>query len=106
LHGARLSRSALRQGLTNLRLHSLIQLTTFVAFPLFGLLLKATLGATLGMWLPGLLLLCALPSTIAAAVVLTASSRGDVGAAVFNAALSNLAAALLTPVWVMLLLGQ
>lgn len=109
LHGVRLSRTALRQGVGNIKLHGLIQATTFIAFPLVGLVLLSALSLAstprLDVWLPGVLLLCALPSTISSAVVLTAASRGDVGAAVFNAALSNLAAAFLTPLWVMLLMG-
>lgn len=108
LHGARLSRKTLHRGLVNLRLHALIQVTTFAVFPLLGLLgawaLTAYGDGSFAIWAPGLLLLSALPSTISSAVVLTATARGDVAAAVFNAALSNLAAAVITPVWVVLLL--
>src|SRR5687767_1911503 len=44
LHGLTLSFAALSAGTRNLRLHLLVQLSTFLLFPLLGLLLLAFLG--------------------------------------------------------------
>lgn len=104
LHGAALSFAALRSGALRLRLHLLVQGTTFVAFPLLGLLLIHALGARLSPPLAlGLFYLCALPSTVSSSVALTAAARGNVSAAVFNATLSSLLGVFATPLWVSLL---
>jgi sodium/bile acid cotransporter 7 len=99
LHGAALSRAALKTGAANWRLHLLIQAATFVLFPLLGACLYLAarpLSASdeLGV---GLLYLCVLSSTISSSVTTTALARGDVAAAVFNATLSGLLGMVLTP---------
>ena len=101
LHGVALSFSALRAGALNWRLHLLVQLCTFLFFPLLGLLVMFTLGDHLS---PGLKLgfyfLCALPSTVSSSVAMTAAARGNVAGAVFNATLSSLIGVVLTPLWI------
>ena len=52
----------------------------------------------------GVFFLCALPSTVSSSIALTAVARGNVGAALFNATLSNLVGILVTPLWVALFL--
>jgi sodium/bile acid cotransporter 7 len=106
LHGLALPFAALAAGTRKWRLHLLVQSCTFLAFPLLGLLLwKATSGAVDQNLRIGLFFLCALPSTVSSSVALTATARGDVPAAVFNATLSSLLGVVLTPLWLQLVLG-
>jgi len=106
LHGLTLPLSALAAGTRKWRLHLLVQLGTFLAFPLLGLLLLfLTAGRIDENLRTGLFFLCALPSTVSSSVALTATARGDVPAAVFNATLSSLLGVLLTPWWLGLALG-
>jgi len=106
LHGLMLSLEALLAGTRKWRLHLLVQASTFLLFPLLGLLLLAVSGAHLSRELrTGLFFLCALPSTVSSSVALTAAARGNVAAAVFNATLSSLLGVVLTPLWLSLVLG-
>src|SRR4051812_13239754 len=106
LHGLSLSLAALGAGARNWRLHLLVQTCTFLLCPLLGLLLLAGVGRHLSVDLrTGLFFLCALPSTVSSSVALTASAKGNVPAAVFNATLSSLLGVLLTPLWLSLVLG-
>lgn len=105
LHGARLPREAIVQALTHWRLHGLVLVTTFVAFPLLGLLAAAVMSA----WLPepltmGLVFLGCVPSTVQSSIAFTAIAHGNVAAAVGAAALSNMVGVVLTPALVTLLL--
>lgn len=100
LHGVALSFTALRRGMTLWRLHAIVQLSTFLLFPVVGLVCLKAFGA----WLPldlrvGFFYLCALPSTVSSSVALTATAGGNVPAAVFNATLSSLIGVVLTPLW-------
>ncbi|MEI9952516.1 MAG: bile acid:sodium symporter family protein [Pseudomonadota bacterium] len=106
LHGLTLSFAALSAGARNWRLHLLIQACTFVLCPFLGLLLLASVGRHLSADLrTGLFFLCALPSTVSSSVALTATAKGNVPAAVFNATLSSLLGVLLTPLWLTVVLG-
>ncbi len=101
LHGLALSFPALRAGVLNWRLHAVVQAVTFGAFPLVGLGLNAALGSHLAPELvAGVFFLCALPSTVSSSVAMTATARGNVAGAVFNATLSSLLGVVLTPLWV------
>jgi solute carrier family 10 (sodium/bile acid cotransporter), member 7 len=100
LHGLTLSFAALKAGTLRWRLHVLVQLSTFLIFPLLGLVLIAALaGHVAGPLRTGLFFLCALPSTVSSSVALTALARGNVPAAVFNATLSSVLGVFLTPLW-------
>ena len=65
LHGAKLPRQAIVQGVTHWRLHLTVFASTFVLFPLLGLLLRPLghilLTPELAM---GVLFVCLLPSTV------------------------------------------
>lgn len=107
LHGLALSFEALKQGTLNVRLHLIVQLSTFLLFPVLGALLFFATRSLLEPELRvGLFFLCALPSTISTSVALTATARGNVPGAVFNATLSSLLGVFLTPLWLGLLLGS
>jgi sodium/bile acid cotransporter 7 len=106
LHGLTLSFGALVAGARKWRLHALVQATTFLFFPLLGLALLGLLGSRLSPELAtGIFFLCALPSTISSSVALTATARGNVAAALFNATLSSLLGVVLTPLWLGIVLG-
>jgi sodium/bile acid cotransporter 7 len=105
LNGLTLSFAALRAGTLLWRLHLVVQLSTYVLFPLLGLVVYFA-----GAWLDsslrlGLFYLCALPSTVSSSVAMTAAARGNVPAAVFNATLSSLLGVVLTPLWLSVVLG-
>ena len=107
LNGLSLSMASLREGATRWRVHVLIQLSTFLVFPLLGLGLMQ-IGQD---WMsPDMLLgyfyLCALPSTVSSSVALTAAARGNVPVALFNATLSALMGVVLTPLWMAWAMGH
>lgn len=105
LHGLRLPFAGLQAGALNWRLHAIIQGTTFLVFPLLGMFLFVVLEGTMAPELrAGVFYLCVVPSTVSSSISLTAVARGNVGGAVFNATLSNLAGVLLTPLWIALFL--
>ncbi len=105
LHGLALSFDSLRAGTLRWPLHLIVQGSTFLFFPLLGLLLLKIFGG----WLPadlglGFFYLCALPSTVSSSVAMTAAARGNVPVAVFNATLSSLLGIFITPLWISLVL--
>lgn len=98
LHGANLEPQKLVMGLKNWRVHLLIQTTTFVVFPILGLLLYFGLKAVMpDFLLLGFFFLAALPSTVSSSVAMTALAKGNVPIAVFNATLSGLLGMIITP---------
>ncbi len=98
LHGAKLSREAIMQGIGNWRLHVLVLASTYVLFPVIGLLLTTLeLGWASPQFATGLLFLSLLPSTVQSSIAFTAMARGNVAAAVCSASLSNLLGIFATP---------
>jgi sodium/bile acid cotransporter 7 len=105
LHGAKLSRRAVLDGISHWRLHLMIFACTFMLFPLLGLLLKPLLAPLVGPELYlGLLYVCALPATVQSAIAFTSLARGNIPAAICSAAASSLLGIFLTPLLVMLLM--
>ena len=101
LHGANLAPENLVAGVKNWKVHALIQATTFVMFPILGLVIYFGLAPVL----PessrlGFFFLAALPSTISSSVAMTVLGKGNVPAAVFNATLSGLLGLFLTPIMI------
>ena len=106
VHGARLSRTAVIGGFTRLRLHLTILAFCFAAFPLIGLGFVALVGPLIGeRFLPGILFLCALPTTVASSIAMVSMARGNVAASVIAAALSSMAGVVLTPLAFALMLS-
>lgn len=105
MHGIALSFDALKAGSLRWPLHLLVQSSTFLLFPLLGLVFVALLGDHVPPDLKlGFFYLCALPSTVSSSVAMTAAARGNVAGALFNATLSSLLGVFLTPLWIALLL--
>lgn len=99
LHGAKLSREAIVAGATHWRLHATVLASTFLLFPLLGLLLGPVFSRLVGPELYlGILFLCVLPSTVQSSIALTSVGRGNVPAAVCSASASNFLGIFLTPV--------
>ncbi len=101
LHGAKLSREAILNGITHWRLHLLVFCATFVLFPLLGLALKPVLAplVTPALYV-GVLYLCVLPATVQSAIAFTSLARGNVPAAVCSASASTLLGVFVTPLLV------
>ena len=99
-YGLRLSPAKLREGLGNWRLHVVVQLATFVVFPLlvlagYGLFAR---DSTRLLWL-GTFYLAALPSTVSSSVVMVSIAGGNLPGAIFNASISSLVGVFVTPLW-------
>lgn len=98
VHGARLSRSAVIGGFTRLRLHLVIVGFTFLVFPLLGLALTGIAARWIEpSFVPGILFLCALPTTVASSIAMVSMAKGNVAASVIAAALSSMLGVVLTP---------
>ena len=107
LHGARLSRAAVLDGIGAWRVHLAVLGATFVMFPIFGLFAQRLAD----LWLPstigaGVLLLCLMPSTVQSSIAFTAMGKGNVSAAICSAALSNVLGVIVTPLLVGLLFAR
>jgi sodium/bile acid cotransporter 7 len=105
LHGAKLSREAIWSGARAWKLHLATLGTTFVAFPILGLIV-GRFGIVPADMRAGLLFLTLLPSTVQSSIAFTAIARGNVAAAVVSASFSNLLGIFLTPLLVALLMQR
>lgn len=97
-YGLKLSPEKLKSGLKNVRLHFIVQISTFIIFPIIvwiGEIIFQPDSDDL-IW-TGIYLLAALPSTISSSVVMVNMARGNVPAAIFNASISALIGVLMTP---------
>ncbi|MFG6467434.1 bile acid:sodium symporter family protein [Roseateles sp. BYS87W] len=98
LHGSKLSRRVVWEGLLHWRLHALVFAATFVLFPVLGLLLRPWLEPLVGHTLYlGVLFICALPSTVQSSIAFTSVARGNVAAALCSASTSNILGMAVTP---------
>ncbi|WP_227370204.1 bile acid:sodium symporter family protein [Halomonas sp. M20] len=106
LHGAKLSPRTVLKGMIHWRLHLVVFASTFVLFPILGLLLgllaPTLLPPALAM---GILFLCVLPSTIQSSIAFTSIAGGNVPAAICSASASNILGMFITPLLVGLLMS-
>lgn len=106
VHGARLSRQAVRRSFLQFRLHLVIIAFTFLAFPLIGLGLTEIAAPFIGPeFTPGALFLCALPTTVASSIAMVSIARGNVAGSVVAAAVSNMLGVVMTPLMFALMLS-
>lgn len=103
MHGARLSREAVLNGVKHWRLHATVGAVTYIIFPIIGIIVSSIhiISPDLA---KGLLFLTLLPSTVQSSIAFTAMARGNVAGAVCSASFSNLAGIFITPVLVALLI--
>ena len=106
LYGARLSPKAVLDGLAHWRLQSLVFSSTYILFPILGLIVTVAarpfLSADL---LAGIMFVCVLPSTVQSSIAFTSIARGNVPAALCSASVSNLFGMVLTPALVAILIA-
>ncbi|MEI6677453.1 MAG: bile acid:sodium symporter family protein [Mariniphaga sp.] len=97
-YGAKLSPENIINGLSKWRLHLMVQLSTFVLFPvtilLLRLIFKDYFTSLIGL---GIFYLAALPSTVTSSVVMVSIARGNIAAAIFNASVSSILGIFITP---------
>jgi Predicted Na+-dependent transporter len=105
-YGLKLNRSKLVMGLSNWRLHILVQAATFILFPLLVLIVRPWFNQadTQALWL-GTFFLAALPSTVSSSVVMVSIANGNIPGAIFNASISSLMGIFITPAWMALVTG-
>lgn len=106
-YGLRLSVENLKAGLVNWKMHIIVQLTTFLFFPLIVLAFRPLFVGTdfEVLWL-GIFFLAALPSTVSSSVVMVSIAKGNIPAAIFNASISSLIGVVMTPLWVGLFIAS
>lgn len=104
-YGVKLDPKQLKAGLSNWRLHLLIQLSTFLIFPVIVLVLLQFMPWVDPDFQLGITYLSALPSTVSASVVMVSIAGGNLPAAIFNASISSLLGVILTPAWMGILGG-
>ena len=106
-YGMRLSVAKLKAGIANWKMHIVVQLTTFLFFPLIVLASRPLFTGTDFelLWL-GIFFLAALPSTVSSSVVMVSIAKGNIPAAIFNASISSLIGVVVTPLWVGLFIAS
>lgn len=104
-YGIKLSPGNIVEGLSNWRLHLLIQATTFLIFPLVVLLLVKVFSIEDSYLWVGIFYLAALPSTVSSSVVMVSIAGGNLPAAIFNASISSVIGIFITPLWMQLFLS-
>ncbi len=106
-YGLRLSVEKLKAGLVNWKMHIVVQLTTFLFFPLIVLAFRPLFVNTDFelLWL-GVFFLAALPSTVSSSVVMVSIAKGNIPAAIFNTSISSLIGVVVTPLWVGLFIAS
>lgn len=99
-YGLKLSPAEFKLGLLNYKVHIVIQLSTFIVFPLLGFLCLPFFseGVNSDLWI-ALFFLCALPSTVSSSIVMVSMAKGNLPTAIFNASLSGLIGIIATPIW-------
>ncbi|HNX58657.1 MAG TPA: bile acid:sodium symporter family protein [Spirochaetota bacterium] len=105
-YGLRLSPEKLKEGLSNWRMHLVIQTATFIYFPLIVLAFRPLFAGTgaEAFWM-GTFFLASLPSTVSSSVVMVSIAGGNIPAAIFNASISSLVGVIATPLWTGLVLS-
>ncbi len=104
-YGLKLSPTDLKAGLSNWKLHMVVQASTFIIFPVIVMVFFPFIETEEHkiLWL-GVFFLAALPSTVSSSVVMVSIARGNIPGAIFNASISGLIGVLVTPLWMSLFL--
>ena len=104
-YGLKLNPEKMKEGLSNWKLHALIQAATFFIFPLLVLCILPFIHSEehFTLWL-AVFFLAALPSTVSSSVVMVSIAKGNIPGAIFNASISGLIGIAVTPLWIGLFL--
>lgn len=106
-YGLKLNPKSLIADLSNWKLHLLVQLSTFILFPVTVLLIKLAFpvyfSSLLGL---GIFYLATLPSTVSSSVVMVSIAGGNLPSAIFNASVSSIIGIFITPVWMSAMLEK
>ena len=107
MHGAKLSREAIIAGGSHWRLHLWVMCSTFILFPVLGVLFAwwAPVNVDPALY-TGFLYLCILPATVQSAIAFTSLAGGNVAAAVCSASASSLLGIFVSPLLVGLLMNM
>ncbi|MGV4324887.1 bile acid:sodium symporter family protein [Trueperella pyogenes] len=106
VYGMRLRTSEVVEGMRNIKLQAAVLASTYIVFPVVGLVLYYAVGGFVGVaFATGMLYLSLLPSTVQSSVTFVSIARGDVGAAVCAATISNILGMFLSPLLVLLLMN-
>lgn len=107
MHGAKLSREAIIAGGSHWRLHLWVMCSTFILFPVLGVLFAWWAPVNVDPQLyTGFLYLCILPATVQSAIAFTSLAGGNVAAAVCSASASSLLGIFLSPLLVGLVMNM
>lgn len=107
MHGAKLSREAIIAGGSHWCLHLWVMCSTFVVFPVLGVLFAWWAPVNVDpMLYTGFLYLCILPATVQSAIAFTSLAGGNVAAAVCSASASSLLGIFLSPLLVGLVMNM
>jgi solute carrier family 10 (sodium/bile acid cotransporter), member 7 len=100
MYGLKLNFTEIMKDIRNIKLHALIQTSTFVIFPIIVLLFYPLVKSTeyYQLWL-SIFFLAVLPSTVSSSVVMVAIAKGNISSAIFNASISGLIGLVMTPLW-------
>ena len=98
LYGLKLNIKEVFRDIKNWKLHLLVQLGTFVLFPLLVALFYPLAKGTdyQLVWL-SIFFLASLPSTVSSSVVMVSIAKGNITSAIFNASISGLIGIVATP---------
>ena len=99
-YGLKLSPPQVMLGLNNYKLHFVVQISTFILFPIIVILAFPFINSEEGhlLWL-AVFFLAALPSTVSSSVVMVSMAKGNVAGSIFNASISGLIGIVATPLW-------
>lgn len=104
LYGMRVPTADVVSGLRSWRAHLVVLALTFIAFPALGWLITRP-GFVPELVVPGIILLCLVPTTMQSSVVVTSIAGGDRAFALITTSISSLVSVAATPVLVATLLG-
>ncbi len=106
-YGLKLSPTKMKKGLSNWKLHVLIQTATFLIFPAIVIAILPFIKGEeyFYLWL-AVFFMAALPSTVSSSVIMVSIANGNIPGAIFNASISGLIGIIATPVWIGLFLNS
>ncbi len=106
-YGVKLSPEKIKAGVSNWKLHLVIQATSFIICPLLVLAFRPFIQNEHQemIWL-AVFFMAVLPSTVSSSVIMVGLAKGNLSAAIFNASISGLIGIVLTPLWMGFFLQQ